>query len=57
MSLLGWTYMLFLLTVLGGATLFFAYLLPKRHFPMGLIVTHLGLATVTLIFFTLAVFH
>ncbi|WP_158246263.1 hypothetical protein [Sulfobacillus sp. hq2] len=57
MTLLQWTYMLFLLTVVGGGTLFFAYLLPKRNYPLGLVITHLGLAAITLIFFTIAVFH
>ncbi len=57
MTLLEWTYILFLFTVVGGGTLFFAYLLPKRNFPMGLILTHLGLAALTLVFFTVAVFH
>ncbi len=57
MTLLEWTYLIFLLTVLGGAVLFFVYLLPKRNFPLAWVITHLGLAAITLVFFTVAIFH
>lgn len=57
MTLLEWTYLLFLLTVLVGAVLFFGFLLRKRRFPIRWLVVHLGLAAVTLVFFSLAIFR
>lgn len=37
--------------------LIFVYLLPKRNFPLPWVITHLGLAAITLVFFTVAIFH
>ncbi len=57
MSLIGWAYVSFLLNVIAGFVLFFGFLMRKRRFSLGWTLTHIGLGAITLIIFTLAVFH
>ncbi len=57
MSLIVWAYLVFLLNVIVGFVLFFGFLLRKRRFSMRWTLAHIGLGTLTLIIFTIAVFH
>lgn len=55
MNLLDVTYLIFVLTCMGGAILFFGFVWGGKSFSSRVVKIHIFMATVTLVFFTISV--